>query len=70
MIIKKILVNNDRKFIEDVKRVSECMVIPDRSNAYLPVTKRKLLKEAETKKIIYYLTTKIYKVGREVMVII
>jgi len=70
MKITKILEKNDRKFVEDLKRVSECLVIPNASNAYLPVTKTRLAKEAESEKIVYYLTKKIYKVGREVMVIV
>lgn len=70
MSIKKILIKNDREFLADIKRVSECMVITNQSNAFLTVKKKQVLKESEIEKIHYYLTKEIYQVGREVMVIV
>ena len=70
MSIKKIKEHNSQEFLDDLKRVTECLVITKESNAYLTVMKKQLRKEAEDEKIHYYLSTKIYRVGREVMVIL
>jgi TolB-like protein len=70
MSVRKIKIKNDQKFLDDLKKVSEVLVIAEKSNAYLPVTKQRVKQEAETEKIHYYLTRKIYKVGRLVMVIV
>ena len=70
MSVKKIKEHNSQEFIDDLKRVSECLVITKESNAYLTVMKKQLRKEAENEKIYYYLSNKIFKVGREVMVIL
>lgn len=70
MSIRKIKIKNDQKFLDDLKEVSEVLVIPAESGAYLPVTKKRLRREAEEQKIHYYLTRNIYKVGRLVMVVI
>lgn len=70
MSVKKIKIKNDQKFLDDLKQVSEVLVIPPKSNAYLPVTKRRLRREAEEAKIHYYLTRDIYRVRRLVMVVI
>ena len=69
MSIKKIKQHNSQEFVDDLKRVSECLVITKKSNAYLTVRKNQLRKEAEDEKIHYYLSTKIYRVGRLVMVV-
>jgi len=69
MSIKKIRENNSQEFIDDLKRVRDVMVLPSNSNAYLHVTKQELRKEAETEKIIYYITDKIFMSVRDVMVI-
>ena len=70
MGVKQVLVNNDRQFLVDLKRISECMVISEVSNCYLTVKKSQVLKEANEMEIRYRLTNKIYKVGREVMIIL
>jgi hypothetical protein len=70
MSIKKIKQFNDQKFLDDLKSVRDVMVIPTQSNAYLRVTKKDLLKEAQTGKIVYYLTDKIFVVKRMAMVVI
>lgn len=70
MSIKKIKENNTQQFVVDLKRVTECLVITEKSNAYLTVMKKQVKKEAETIKINYRLSTDIYRVGRLVMVIL
>jgi len=70
MSIKKIKQFNDQKFLDDLKSVRDVMVIPTQSNAYLRVAKKDLLKEAQTGKIVYYLTDKIFVVKRMAMVVI
>ena len=66
---KKIELHNSKQFLDDLKRVRDVMVITGRSNAYLHVTKKELKKEAETRKIHYYITDKIFRSVRDVMVI-
>ena len=70
MSINKIKKFNDQKFLDDLKSVRDVMVIPNQSNACLRVTKKDLLKEAQTSKIVYYLTDKIFVVKRMAMVVI
>jgi len=44
MSIKKIKRFNDQKFLDDLKRVRDIMVITNRSNVYLHVLKSELLR--------------------------
>jgi len=69
MSIKKVRQFNGEKFLDDLKSVRDVMVIPEKSNVYLHITKRGLLREAETCKIVYYITDEIFKVKRNAMVI-
>ena len=69
MSTKKIKKYNSQKFLDDLKSVSEVMVITGKSNAYLHVTKKELRKEAEDCKIEYYITDRIFTVKRDVMVV-
>tara|TARA_R100000541_G_scaffold26952_1_gene36289 strand:- start:263 stop:475 length:213 start_codon:yes stop_codon:yes gene_type:complete len=69
MSIKKIKKHNPQQFLDDLKRVREVMVITPRSNAYLHVAKKELRKEAEEGKIRYYITDKIFRSVRDVMVV-
>ena len=69
MSIKKIKKHNSQQFLDDLKRVRDVMVITPKSNAYLHVTKKELRKEAETCKISYYITDKIFISVRDVMVV-
>lgn len=70
MSVKKMKQHNSQKFIEDLKRVSDCLVIVEVSNIYLIVMKKQLRKEAENRQIYYYLSDKVFKSGREVMIVI
>ncbi len=47
--IKKIKKYNPQKFIDDINRVSEVMVLAKKSWVYLSVTKRDVRREAEEK---------------------
>ena len=69
MSIKKIKKHNSQQFLDDLKRVRDVMVIMPKSNVYLHVTKSELMREAEEMKIHYYITDKIFKVVRDVMVV-
>ena len=69
MSIKKIKEHNSQQFLDDLKRVRDVMVITPKSNAYLHVSKKELRKEAMEGKIHYYITDKVFRVVRDVMVI-
>jgi hypothetical protein len=69
MQIKKIRLNNQQCFIDDIKKATEIMVWVANTGTYLTVTKIDVLEQAESMRIEYYLTTEIFKVGRVVMVI-
>lgn len=69
MSIAKVRIHNTQEFLDDLKKVAQVMVIAPKSNAYLGVTKSAVMKEAEEEQIFYYISTKIYKVERPVMVI-
>lgn len=70
MDTKKIKQHNDQKFLDDVKRIRDIMVCPKSSGIWLHVKKSELLREAENKKIEYYITDKIFVQKRYSMVII
>lgn len=70
MSLKKIREYNDDKFIEDIKRVHTILVWASDTEWYFKTTKREVLREAETSKIHYQLSNKIYRNRREVMVIL
>lgn len=70
MSIKKIKKLNPPQFLVDLKAVKDVIVITPKSNAYLHVKKQELKKEAESVKIHYYITDKLFHVKRNVMVII
>lgn len=67
---KKILQHNPPEFLDDLQTVRDVMVITGRSNAYLHVQKKELREEAETRTIRYYITDKIFKVKRDVMIVL
>lgn len=67
--MKKIKQINGEQFIKDIKSVREVMVYATANYAYLKVSKKEVLREAENSKILYYLTDSIFKVKRNVMVL-
>lgn len=67
--ITNIKKQNSSVFIDDIKKVTECLIWASETSDYIKVAKKEVLKSAETNKIIYELSTKIYKVGRLVMII-
>ena len=69
MSIRKIKLHNEDEFLTHIKKVREVMVYAGASGAYLKVSKKEVLREAETGKILYYLTDSIFKVKRNVMVV-
>lgn len=70
MGIKKVRKKNGQQFIDDLNKVREVMVAPVKTNVFLKTTKKEVIKEAENEKINYYITDQIFKVRRDVMVII
>ena len=70
MSIKKIKQFNDQRFLDDLKRVRDVVVIPSQSDVILHIFKSELKRRAEGDKIVYYITDKIFLVKREVMVVI
>lgn len=69
MSIKKIKQHNPQKFLDDLRRVRDIMVIMPKSNACLHVKKSELMREAQEGKIHYYITDRIFMVARDVMVV-
>lgn len=67
--MKKIRQLNGDQFIKDIKSVREVLVFATENFAYLKVSKREVLREAEDSKILYYLTDNIFVVKRNVMVL-
>ena len=70
MSVKKIREKNSQQFIDDLKKVSGVMVWAQNTDTFLSTTKKELREEAETMKIHYYITDRIFKVKRDVMVVI
>lgn len=70
MGIKKIREKNSQQFLDDLKGVKDVMVLAFDSKVLLHVTKKEILREAETEEIHYYITDKIFVRRRNVMVII
>nr|DAK73734.1 MAG TPA: hypothetical protein [Caudoviricetes sp.] len=70
MNIKKIKEHNPQSFLDDLKRVREIMVYAAHTNSYYKTLKHELLRDAEEKTIMYYMTDSIFARKRDVMVII
>lgn len=68
--IKDIKRYNLQSFLDDLKRVSECGIYPSATNGYFKVSKRTVKVEAQSHKINYMISTDVYRVGREVMIIL
>ena len=69
MSIKRIKENNDISFLDDLKTATSVMVYAPKTNNYFSIQKKELRLEAEDCKIRYYMTDKIFRVGRIVMVV-
>lgn len=66
---KKIKQHNSQDFLDDLKSATQVMVYATNTRSYLTTSKKELMREAETRKIKYYLTREIFKVGRLVMAV-
>lgn len=69
MSIKKVKEHNSQQFLDDLKRVRTVMVFAPNTGTFLTITKKELLKEAENIHIKYHINDKIFKIKRDVMVI-
>lgn len=69
MSIEKIKEFNKQQFLDDFKRVRDILVVTEWTYAFFRVTKKEVLKMAETCEIKYYITDDIFVVKRDVMVI-
>lgn len=67
--IAKVKKYNSQQFLQDLKRVRDVVVITPKSNAWLHVKKSELMREAEERKIHYYITDKLFKRVRDAMVV-
>jgi len=67
---KKILSNNSDEFLVDLQRVTEVMVFAEATGEFFKIYKKDAKKAGCERKIHYMLTRAIYKVEREVMVIL
>ena len=70
MSIKKIRQVNGQQFIDDLARVSEVMTRPTDTGEYFYLRKSDVRKAAMSVEIQYYITTHIFIVKRETMVVI
>lgn len=70
MSIRKIKKYNSQTFLNDLKRVREVMVYAEHSESYFRILKKEVKELAEGIEIKYYITDAIFKVKRDVMVII
>lgn len=50
----KILKNNSQSFLDDLKKAKSVMVHAEKTNDYIPITKKDLISTAETKRIEYF----------------
>lgn len=66
----KIKLINGEQFLKDLKRVRDVVVYAQTSKTFFRVRKMEVKSDAQTTKIYYYITDTIYKVKRDVMVII
>lgn len=67
MKTKKILQHNNKRFLTDLKKATQIMVLV--SGCYLSIRKGELTEEAEETEINYYMTDEIFKIRRLVMVL-
>ena len=67
--IKKIRKHNSQKFLDDLKRVREVMVITPQTNQFFRITKRELIETAEQSEVFYHIDDEIFKIKRDVMVV-
>lgn len=69
MNTKKVLELNTQQFINDFKRVREIMIQPDLTQEFFKATKKEVWEAAQRSRINYYMSDKVFKVLRDVMVI-
>lgn len=67
---KEIIKYNGKQFLKDLNRVSDVMVWAPHTGAWIRTTKREARGVASYKRITYEITDKVFKVKRDVMVII
>lgn len=67
---RQIKLHNPQSFLDDLKRVREVMVYAEHTNSYYQILKKDVIRDAERKRITYYITRGIFVVERDVMVII
>lgn len=67
---KKIREHNPKEFLEDLNRVRDVMVYAHATKEYFKAYKCDIRRTAETQKIHYYLTDKVFKNRRTVIVIL
>lgn len=66
---RQIKLRNPQSFLDDLKRVREVMVYAEHTNSYYQILKKDVIRDAERKRITYYITRGIFVVERDVMVI-
>ncbi len=65
----KILEHNQEQFLKDIKSVREVLVYSNDSRAFLKVRKLEVMREAEDRKIYYFMSDTIFVSKRMTMVI-
>ena len=69
MSVRKIRENNEQGFIDDFKRVNDIMVFAPSTRGFFKIRKSEVWEQAQRDEVLYYLTDKIFRNGRTVMVI-
>lgn len=69
MSVRDIRKYNDNDLLIDIKKVSDVMVYSSSTCEYFSTTERELLKRAETTKITYKISDRVFRNRRVVMVI-
>jgi hypothetical protein len=70
MIIKKILINNNRRFLIDIASASYVMLYSKEHRSYFKIRKSEVLRLAEYKEILYWMTRDICVNGDLSMVVL
>lgn len=70
MSAKNIKEHGNAQLLLDLKKVRDVLAYTPASSSYLRVAKKDVLKEAESTKIEYYITDKLFVVKRDVIIII
>ena len=70
MTTKEIKKHNGLNFLIDIKRCARVVVYTQETTAYLPVTKKAVMRMASLCKVSYYVSERVHGGRRKVMIIL